>query len=216
VDPGACSRVIDVCEKTITLDMVKLVRDRLRSDKIEVILTRDSDFFIPLPDRPRIAQKANADLFVSLHADSLPSKPNVKGATVYMVSEKASDREAARLAANENSRDVMAGVALENESKEVQNILISLVQRDTLNSSVVLARSVLDELDGFTEVRKREVLHAGFRVLKSPDVPSILVEMGYLSNPTEASNLNKEAYRKKLADAIAKGIRAYVQNNVHY
>ncbi|RYG62233.1 MAG: N-acetylmuramoyl-L-alanine amidase [Alphaproteobacteria bacterium] len=216
VDPGACSKIAKLCEKGLTLEMVKLVRERLRSDKIEVILTRDSDVFIPLPERPRIAQRAGADLFVSLHADIHPTKRDVKGATVYMVSEKASDREAARLASAENDRDVMAGVALANESKEVQNILISLVQRDTLNSSTYLARSVLKELGNFTEVRKHDVLYAGFRVLKSPDVPSILVEMGYLSNPSEERKLGDSGYRKKLADTIAKGIRNYVQNHVHY
>lgn len=216
VDPGACGRTIHLCEKNLTLDMVKLVRDRLRSDKIEVILTRDTDVYIPLPDRPRVAQKNNADLFVSLHADIHPTNSSVKGATVYMVSEKASDKEAARLANSENDRDVMAGVALGKESKEVQNILLSLVQRDTLNNSVYLARSVLDELGGFTEVRKRDVMSAGFRVLKSPDVPSILVEMGYLSNATEERKLADQNYRKKLADTIAHGIRNYIQQNIHY
>ena len=216
VDPGGCSKVINLCEKGLTLEMVKLVRERLRSDKIEVILTRDEDKFIQLAERPRIAQRAGADLFVSLHADIHPTKSDVKGATVYMVSEKASDREAARLASSENDRDVMAGVALANESREVQNILISLVQRDTLNSSTYLARSILDDLDNFTEVRKKDVLYAGFRVLKSPDVPSVLVEMGYLSNPTEARKLSNTLYRKRLADAIARGIRKYVEQHVHY
>lgn len=216
VDPGACSKVVDICEKNLTLEMVKLVRERLRSDKIEVILTRDTDVFIPLPERPRIAQRAGADLFVSLHADIHPTKSNVKGATVYMVSEKASDREAARLASSENDRDVMAGVTLGNESREVQNILISLVQRDTLNSSTYLGRIVLKELGGFTEVRKSDLLYAGFRVLKSPDVPSILVEMGYLSNPVEARKLSNKTYRKQLADTIARGIRKYVEQHVHY
>jgi N-acetylmuramoyl-L-alanine amidase len=110
----------------------------------------------------------------------------------------------------------MAGVALGKESKEVQNILLSLVQRDTLNSSVYLARSVLDQLGSFTEVRKRDVMSAGFRVLKSPDVPSILVEMGYLSNAKEERQLADAGYRKRLADTIAKGIRNYIQNNIHY
>lgn len=216
VDPGGCSKVVKICEKGLTLEMVKLVRDRLRSDKIEVILTRDSDVFIPLPERPRIAQRAGADLFVSLHADIHPTKSDVKGATVYMVSEKASDREAARLANSENDRDVMAGVALSNESKEVQNILISLVQRDTLNSSTYLARSILSEMGRFTEVRKKDVLYAGFRVLKSPDVPSVLVEMGYLSNPEEARKLSNKTYRNQLADSIARGIRNYVEKHIHY
>lgn len=216
VDPGACGRRLKLCEKGLTLQMARLVRDELRSDKIEVVLTRDTDVFIPLPERPRIAQQHNADLFVSLHADIHPTNRDVKGATVYMVSEKASDREAARLASSENDRDVLAGVALANESREVQNILISLVQRDTLNGSIYLGRSVLRELDRFTEVRKHDLMSAGFRVLKSPDVPSILVEMGYLSNATEERQLADVRYRKKLAETIARGIRGYVQEHIHY
>lgn len=216
VDPGACGKTLHLCEKGLTLDMVRRVRDKLRSDKIDVVLTRDSDEYIPLPDRPRVAQVRGADLFVSLHADLHPTDRSVRGATVYMVSEKASDREAARLAHSENSSDVMVGVALKDESREVQNILISLVQRDTLNNSVYLGRSVLDEVDKFTVVRKKTLLSAGFRVLKSPDVPSILVEMGYLSNRTEERNFTNAKYKDKLAEAIAKGIRAYIQKHVHY
>jgi N-acetylmuramoyl-L-alanine amidase len=216
VDPGACGKTLHLCEKGLTLDMVRRVRDKLRSDKIDVVLTRDSDVYIPLPDRPRVAQVRGADLFVSLHADLHPTDRSVRGATVYMVSEKASDREAARLANSENSSDVMVGTALKDESKEVQNILISLVQRDTLNNSVYLGRSVLNHVDGVTVVRKKTLLSAGFRVLKSPDVPSILVEMGYLSNPTEERNFTSDKYKDKLADAIADGVRDYVQHHIHY
>lgn len=216
VDPGACGKTLHLCEKNLTLDMVKRVRGYLRSDTIDVILTRDTDVFIPLPDRPRVAQKNNADLFVSLHADMHPTNRTVKGATVYMVSEKASDREAARLMQSENDRDVMAGVALADESPEVQSILMSLVQRDTLNNSIYLGKTVLGQLGSFTEVRKTSLMSAGFRVLKSPDVPSILVEMGYLSNDKEERQLADDDYRDDLAKTIAKGIKAYVNAHVHY
>jgi N-acetylmuramoyl-L-alanine amidase len=215
VDPGACGKSIHLCEKGLTLDMVKRVRDELKDRNIEVILTRDSDVYIPLPDRPRVAQKSNADLFVSLHADMHPTDRSVRGATVYMVSEKASDREAARLMNSENDRDVMAGVALADETPEVQNILMSLVQRDTLNSSIYLGKSILDELGDFTTVRKRTLMSAGFRVLKSPDVPSVLVEMGYLSNVQEEKQLASSSYRAKLAKVIADGIEDYVKSHVH-
>jgi len=216
VDPGACGKVVRVCEKNVTLAMVKAVRDALRSDKIQVILTRDTDVYLPLRTRAQVAQKNSADLFVSLHADMYPTSHSVHGATVYMVSERASDREAARLANSENASDVMAGVALHDETPEVQHILLSLAQRDTLNNSVYLGRDVLKSLEGFTTLRKRNLLSAGFVVLKSPDVPSILVEMGYLSNPRDARNLMSEKYQKKLAKVIADGIRSYVDQHVHY
>lgn len=216
VDPGACGRSIKLCEHGLTLQMAKLVRDKLRDDKIGVVLTRDTDVFIPLPERVKIAQRHGADLFVSLHADIHPKDRSVKGATVYMVSEKASDREAARLADSENAGDILAGVGLERENAEVRNILISLVQRDTLNNSAYLGKSILSNIDTVTEVRKKDLLFAGFRVLKAPDVPSVLVEMGYLSNPTEERQLNDPRFRDKLADSIAKGIRKYVAEHVHY
>lgn len=216
VDPGACGRSIKLCEHGLTLEMAKLVREKLRNDKIDVVLTRDTDVFIPLPERVKIAQRHNADLFVSLHADIHPKDRSVKGATVYMVSEKSSDREAARLADSENAGDILAGVGLERENAEVRNILISLVQRDTLNNSAYLGRSILGNIDKVTEIRKKDLLFAGFRVLKAPDVPSVLVEMGYLSNPTEERQLNDPRFRSKLAEAIAKGIRSYVAEHVHY
>lgn len=214
VDPGGCGRN-KVCEKNIVLEMARLIREQIESRDVKVVLTRDKDIFIPLPERGRIAQRAGADLFVSLHADIHPTNRTVKGATVYMVSEKASDREAARLAASENEGDVLAGVALAGESKEVQSILISLMQRDTINNSAYLGQSILKNMDKATYVRDNNLLFAGFRVLKTPDVPSVLVEMGYLSNPDEERQLNSPAYRKKLAGAIADGIKAYIKANVH-
>ncbi len=215
VDPGALGRTYKTREKDLTLAMAKRVRDKLASRKIKVILTRDTDIFIPLPDRVKIAQRANADLFVSLHADSAPDR-SVTGATVYMVSDKASDREARRLADSENSRDVLAGIALENETKEVQSILISLVQRDTMNNSAYMGQSILREVGDMTAVRKRQLMYAGFRVLKAPDVPSVLVEMGYLSNPKEEAALRSSSHQSRLAAAIADGIRDYVIAHVHH
>lgn len=216
VDPGACGRTLNLCEKGLTLKMAQLVREKLRSDRIEVILTRETDVYIPLPDRPRVAQERNADLFVSLHADIHPRDRDVKGATVYMVSEKASDREAQRLADSENSGDVLAGVGLEKENVEVRNILISLVQRETLNNSAFLGQGILDRISDVTEIRKKQLLFAGFRVLKAPDIPSVLVEMGYLSNPVEERQLANDRFRNKLADAIADGVRKYLNEHVHY
>ncbi|MBI1308739.1 MAG: AMIN domain-containing protein [Proteobacteria bacterium] len=216
VDPGACGKTIHLCEKNLTLTMAKLVRDKLQSDRVQVILTRDSDVYIPLPDRPKVAQEHNADVFVSLHADIHPTDRSVKGATVYMVSEKSSDREAARLADSENAGDILAGVGLEKENLEVRNILISLVQRDTMNNSAYLGQGLLNEVDTVTDVRKKHLLFAGFRVLKAPDVPSVLVEMGYLSNRTEERQLDSSKFRNQLAEAIASGIKDYLNQHVHY
>lgn len=216
VDPGACGKAVKLCERGLTLKMAKLVREKLKSKDIQVLLTRETDEYIPLPERPRVAQTHAADVFVSLHADAHPNDRSVDGATVYMVSEKSSDREAARLAESENAGDILAGVGLEKENAEVRNILISLVQRDTLNNSAYLGQAILGKMGNVTSVRKKNLMFAGFRVLKAPDVPSVLVEMGYLSNPREERQLNDARFREKLAEAIADGIRAYLTSHVHY
>lgn len=208
VDPGACGK--SICEKNLTLTMVKMVRDRLEKQGYTVKLTREKDVFVPLAERVKFAQRNNANLFVSLHADAHPDK-DVKGATVYMVSEKASDREAQRLANSENEGDILAGVDLSHESKDVQNILVSLAQRDTMNHSSYLGQSVLSEMADLIGVRKSSLLFAGFKVLKAPDVPSILVEMGYLTNRHEEQQLANPKHREKLADAIAEGIGSYIK-----
>jgi len=214
VDPGGCGKG-GLCEKGLVLEVGKLVRERLARKNIDVVMTRDTDIFIPLAERVRIGQRAQSDLFVSLHADIHPTNRSVSGATVYMVSEKASDKEAARLAKSENAGDILAGVALQEESREVQGILLSLVQRETMNGSSYLAQSLIGHLDAAVPVRKKSPLFAGFRVLKAPDVPSVLVELGYLSNPREEKLMRTKAYREKLADAVAQGILAYVQRHVH-
>lgn len=218
VDPGACSSRIKLCEKYLVLDMAKRVRadlgKRIGSHPIEVLMTRDSDVFIPLGERVRIAQRWGADLFVSLHADIAPSS-SARGATVYMLSDRASDREAQRLADSENAGDDLAGLDLGEQAPEVRNILIDLAQRDTMNNSTYLGQSVLGRMASTVPVRKDHVLSAGFRVLKAPDIPSILVEMGYLSHPQEVRNLNDDGYRDRLAGLIANGIKGYVNNHVY-
>ncbi len=216
VDPGGCGRVLKLCEKNIVLDVAKQVREILRKQGYEVVMTREDDRFIPLAERVRIAQRAQSDMFVSFHADIHPTNTKVIGATTYVVSDRASDREAARLADKENDGDIIAGVAIDRESPEVQNILISLVQRETRNNSSYLAQAILSEMDNVTEVRRADPLFAGFRVLKAPDVPSVLIEMGYLSNPKEERQLADPAFRKRLAKRIADGIMDYVKANVHY
>lgn len=216
VDPGGCGKVLKLCEKNIVLDVAQMVREHLQDEGIKVVLTRDDDRFIPLAERVKIAQRAQSDLFVSFHADIHPTKREVIGATTYVVSDKASDKEAQRLADKENDGDILAGIAIDRESREVQNILISLVQRETRNNSSYLAQSILSEMGKVTQVRKAEPLFAGFRVLKAPDVPSVLIEMGYLSNPKEERQLASKSFRKKLAARIAAGIKAHVREHVHY
>ncbi len=216
VDPGGCGRVLKLCEKNIVLDVAKQVREMLQREGVKVVMTRSDDRFIPLPERVKIGQRAQSDLFVSFHADIHPTDKSVIGATTYVVSDRASDREAARLADKENDGDILAGVAIDRESPEVQNILISLVQRETRNNSSYLAQAILSEMGKVTEVRKAEPLFAGFRVLKAPDVPSVLIEMGYLTNPKEERQLADPSYRKRLAKRIAAGIMDYVRAHVHY
>jgi N-acetylmuramoyl-L-alanine amidase len=216
VDPGGCGRVLKLCEKNIVLDVAKQVREILERENVKVVMTRSDDRFIPLAERVKIGQRAQSDLFVSFHADIHPTNSQVIGATTYVVSDRASDREAARLADKENDGDILAGVAIDRESPEVQNILISLVQRETRNNSSYLAQTILSEMGKVTEVRKAEPLFAGFRVLKAPDVPSVLIEMGYLTNPKEERQLADPAFRKRLAKRIAAGIMSYVKAHVHY
>lgn len=213
VDPGACGKRVHLCEKGLTLYMAQQVAKRLEKKGYKVLLSRERDVYVGLADRVRFAQRNNANLFVSLHADSHPS-PQVEGATVYMVSEKASDREAQRLANSENEGDMLAGVDISHESREVQNILMSLAQRDTMNHSSYLAQSMIIEMDKVARLRKTTPLFAGFKVLKAPDIPSILVEMGYVTNAREEKNLSSSDYRQKLANAIAAGIDRYIRNHL--
>jgi N-acetylmuramoyl-L-alanine amidase len=208
VDPGACGK--HLCEKVLTLNMVQRVQKELEKYGYDILLSRDKDVYVPLAERVRFAQRNNANLFVSMHADSHPD-PSVKGSTVYMVSEKASDREAQRLANSENEGDIQAGVDLKNESPEVQSILVSLAQRDTMNHSSYLGQNVLKDIAKVTDVRKRNVLFAGFKVLKAPDVPSVLIEMGYITNAQEENQFRDPAFRTELAHAIANGIHDYVE-----
>lgn len=208
IDPGAPS-VIGVYEKNITLQVALLVRDTLkRTGRYEVVLTRDRDIFIPLRERFEIARRANADLFISLHADSFRTS-KVRGASVYTLSERASDREAAMLAAKENKSDVIAGVDLGAEAPEISNILIDLAQRETMNYSVHFAGILVNELGKSVPMLRNSHRFAGFVVLKAPDVPSVLLEMGYLSNPEDASALVTRKRQVTLANSIRGAIDRY-------
>ena len=215
VDPGAVTRR-GKYEKNVVLAVAKYIKDELRGNpNVEVYLTRDDDTFIPLQERVRKAQLKKADIFVSLHADANLTR-TVRGATVYSLSDKASDSEAARLARHANEGDLIAGVDMRNETPEVRDILIDLTQRETMNRSVFLGQSIMGELGKVAYLRKKEVLFAGFRVLKAPEIPSVLVELGYMSNPTEEQKLLSTSYQRELAASIAEGIELFAKNHVHH
>ena len=207
-DPGAIG-ANGVYEKDLTLPYARALKRALEAvPGYRVVLTRDRDEYIPLRRRIAIAREAGAELFISLHADSLKNRAT-RGASVYTLSETASDKEAAALAAKENRSDIIAGVDLNRQNDEVTSILIDLTQRETKNRSARYASLLLAEIRKSARVLKRSHRFAGFAVLKAPDVPSVLVELGYLSNHDEARFLSSASGRRTLVAAIVRATRAY-------
>jgi N-acetylmuramoyl-L-alanine amidase len=207
-DPGTVGPS-GIYEKHVTLTMARELKAALeRTGRYNVVLTRDRDVFIRLRKRVEIARKANADLFISLHADAI-ANGGVHGLSVYTLSEKASDKEAALLAEKENKADVIPGINLDDEPPEVANILIDLTQRETMNQSAFLAGRMVGELQRDIPVLPNPHRFAGFAVLKAPDIPSILVELGFLSNRTEEKALRSKDHRGKIAGAIARAVNRY-------
>lgn len=208
VDPGATGQD-GTHEKDLVLALAKSLRDALEgTGKYTVVMTRDSDIFLSLKARVAVGRRAKADLFISLHADSAPGS-QVRGASVYTLSEKASDKEAEALARSENQSDIIAGVDLTDEGDIVTSILIDLAQRETKNNSVKFAQALVPELQRAGEVTQKSHRFAGFVVLKAPDVPSVLVEVGYLSNRQDESVMNTNRWRKRMADSIARAVDRY-------
>jgi len=203
-------------EKNIVLEFAQRLRERIeKSGKYRVLLTRTDDTFVPLADRVHIARTAGASLFVSIHADSLPKKEgDAQGATVYTLSETATDPEAERLAEQENRADVIAGVDLKNEPEDVAGILLDLAQRETKTFSVQFAHKLADNLKGVTRLHKSPLKSAGFRVLRAPDVPSVLVELGYVSNKEDLAALVSDSWRDRTADSVARAIDGYLATHV--
>lgn len=214
VDPGAIG-YNGTYEKNITLSMAKELKELLdkRSD-YKVYLTRNRDVFIPLRERVKISRKYDADLFISIHADSARNRKAV-GLSVYTLSETASDKEAAALAEKENKADIVAGLDFAEHSKEVSDILLNLAQRETNNSSSEFATLLSSEMSKIVKTVSNTHRFAGFAVLKAPDVPSVLLELGYLSNPNEERLLRQKSYRRKLAETTVKAINKYFQNPKH-
>lgn len=208
-DPGAVG-ASGTFEKTVTLAVARDLRQQLeQTGRYRVHLTRDGDHFLPLRERVQRARNVKAELFVSIHADSMGSS-ETRGASVYTLSDTASDAETAALAARENRADIIAGVDLRHESREVANILIDLAQRETMNRSAGLAHLLVREMGrDVLMLPVRPHRFAGFAVLKAPDVPSALVEMGYLSNRQDENLLKLPAHRRRVAAAIKRAIDAY-------
>ena len=212
VDPGTISGD-GTYEKQVTLSVaLELKRQLERTGRYNVIVTRQSDIFIPLGERVEIGRRGKADLFISLHADAIANK-DIRGSTVYTLSETASDKEAAALASKENKADIIAGVDLGKQSPEVTDILIDLMQRETMNYSIEFATLLIPNLEQSVQMRANSHRFAGFRVLKAPDVPSVLVEMGYLSNAQDTRYLNSEKGRREIAAAVAVAVDDYFQRH---
>jgi N-acetylmuramoyl-L-alanine amidase len=208
IDPGATG-VSGVHEKDITLAAARELKRQIDlGGHFRAVLTRTQDSFLPLRERVAIARANHADLFISLHADSIEAK-GVSGSSVYTLSDRASDSEAAQLAAKENKADAIAGADLNAYPEEVAGILIDLAQRETRNDSNKYAHTLVVQLDQSGRVLEHSVRSAGFAVLKAPDVPSVLLEMGYLSNPNEERELRDPRYRAKLMGAIKRAIELY-------
>jgi len=210
-DPGAIG-ANGTKEKDVTLAAAKELKKQLEeTGRYRVHLTRTSDIFIKLQDRVKIARTKEADMFISLHADSI-DKPGVRGASIYTLSNKASDEQTEKLAARENRADLIAGVDLSHEDKDVANILIDLAMRDTMNQSKFFANIMVKQAsNGGIDLLERPHRFAGFAVLKAPDIPSVLIEMGFMSNKQEVSQLTSPAYRRKMAAAIAASIDRYFE-----
>lgn len=209
VDPGAVASN-GLLEKDVVLEVTKMLAVKLRaSGRYRVDLTRDEDVFIPLRDRVDKARQAGAAFFMSLHADAHETT-SVRGASVYTLSERASDREAARLAREDNRADAISGVDLEEQSDDVASILIDLAMRETVNDSRGVANIMVKEMrDRDIRVLRRTHRFAGFAVLKAADVPSVLVELGYMSNSQDVRLLQSADYRDRITDALVAGIDRY-------
>lgn len=198
-------------EKSIVLDFALELRDKLeKAGKYRVAMTRSDDRFVPLGERVRMARAQGAALFISIHADALPHRDNgTRGATVYTLSEHASDDEAAHLAEAENKADAIAGVDLSSEPDDLAGILIDLAQRETKTFSAQFARTLVGELKNAARMHKKPIKSAGFRVLKAPDVPSVLIELGYVTSRADLKLLTSDTWRAKATDSVLQAVNTF-------
>jgi N-acetylmuramoyl-L-alanine amidase len=212
-DPGARGRS-GTLEKHVTLAIAQKLKDRIDNEpNMRAVLTRDGDFFIPLHMRVAKARRVRADLFVSIHADAFV-KPSANGSSVFALSESGATSAAARwLAKQENDADLIGGVNLGIKDPYLKQTLLDLSQTASINDSLKLGKAVLQEMGGINRLHKNYVEQAGFAVLKAPDIPSILIETAFISNPDEEKKLKNPAYQNKMADAIFTGIKRYFSKN---
>ena len=212
-DPGAVGAAGSY-EKNITLAIGKLLRERINAEpNMRAMLTRDGDYFVPLGQRVQKARRVQADLFVSIHADAF-IRPDARGSSVFVLSNKGASSTAARwLAQKENAADLIGGVNLGVKDSHLAKTLLDLSQTATINDSMKVAKAVLGELGNINALHKGSVEEAGFAVLKAPDIPSMLVETAFISNPEEEQRLRSESYQEKMAEAILRGIKRYFAKN---
>ena len=214
IDAGATGAQTKTPEKTITLAFARQLAELLgRIEGVEAFLTRDGDRFLSLSQRVTLARQAKADLFISIHADTLSQK-DIRGATVYTLSDRASDRMAENLAARENLSDQLAGYSLKDGPAEVADILLDLTRRETQAFSITLARNVLQSFEGQIELINNAHRHAGFQVLRAPDIPSVLLELGFLSNPEDEKLLLDEEWRAKVSGLLVEAVGRYRQRMI--
>ncbi len=208
-DPGALGRR-GTREKDVVLQMARRLAKLINAERgMRAVLTRDGDYYVGLRERMRKARAHKADLFVSIHADAFRNA-SVKGSSVYVLSQRGASSEAARwLAERENAADLVGGVTLDDKDDVLKSVLLDLSQTAAMEASINVADRVLRELRGVGQVHRKSVQYAGFMVLKSPDVPSILVETAFISNPNEEQRLRNEQYQNRIARAVLAGIRSY-------
>jgi N-acetylmuramoyl-L-alanine amidase len=212
-DPGASGKN-GSREKDIVLAIAKRLKGKIEEfPNMRVMLTRDGDYFVPLGTRVEKARKVQADLFVSIHADAFVQE-SARGSSVFVLSEKGASSTAARwLADKENLADTIGGVNVKNHDRQLASVLFDLSTTAQINDSLKLGKSVLGEIGGINRLHKGSVEQAGFAVLKAPDIPSILIETAFISNPEEEAKLLDDSYQNQMADAIVKGIRRYFAKN---
>lgn len=212
-DPGAIGKR-GTYEKAVVLDIAKRLAKLINDTHgMKAVLTRDGDYFIPLRDRVKRAREMKADLMISIHADSIKN-PNIAGASVYALSQRGATSEAARwLAESENASDMVGGVKLDDKDDVLASVLLDLSQTATIDASLDLGTTILKEIDAVSKLHRVKVEQAEFVVLKSPDIPSLLVETAFISNPTEERNLKSGVFQDKMARAILRGIQKFFYHN---
>ena len=212
-DPGAIGSMGSK-EKNVVLSIAKRLRDKIEEEAyMRPFLTRDGDYFVPLHVRVQKARRVEADLFISIHADAF-IEPRAKGASVFALSQMGASSSMARWMANkENASDLIGGINIKTQDKQVANLLLDMSTTAQIKDSLQVGNSILKQIGGFAALHKAKVEQASFAVLKAPDIPSILVETAFISNPQEEARLNDDAYQDQIAEAILKGIKEYFSKN---